>query len=171
MSESAEALLRKRAMESMLRKKSDTTNESRSIETKDAPLPPPAGAPPIQPVVPVRVPVEEDKEDGEIEDETPIAPSQSISTKSSSLGEVANTAQSISFGIKSAKPITASKGSKLDVGEKNPLSESTKITPKLDKQVSAKVICCIFLISLDSLHFNCISCISNIKRRLSLLDF
>ena len=138
MSESAEALLRRRAMESMLRKKKDDTPiESRTIETKGASLPPPVSAPPMQPV---RAPVE-DIEDGEIEDDAPIAPCESVlgasSETGSNINEVATAAQGISFGIKSIKPITVSKGSNLDAGGQNPLSESTKPTSKLEG--SAKV--------------------------------
>jgi hypothetical protein len=68
MSESAEALLRKKAMESMLRKKSDT--EARPTETE------------------VKRPAElDDKEDGEVEDE---APSESVAKPTPSHSALVN---------------------------------------------------------------------------------
>ncbi len=142
-------------MESMLRKKSDT-NESRPVETKGAPLPPPASAPPMHTV---RAPVE-DKEDGEIEDEITIAPSESVSSAisetGSNLGEMTNATEGVSFGIKSVKPKMVSKGSNLDVGGQNPLSEGTKTTSTLEG--SAKVV---DFTALMNLHpFSCIFCIS-----------
>ena len=154
MAESAEALLRKRAMESMLRKKSDTTSESRPIEPKGAPLPPPASAPPA--MLPVRAPAD-DKEDGEIEDDVSIAPSESAlsagSETASKFAEMANAAEGVSFAIKSTKPITVKTVSNLDVGGQNPLSEGVKTTSILEG--SAKVVCmfCAAL-NLNLLHFN-----------------